>query len=99
MKVSICIFSTLILCCSCSAENTDDLRQARIRGAEAKITLVCVDQDGNPVSNAVVSTALYPDGSFKNAIVANGHTDKSATIWRQMTWWSHTARARPPISA
>ena len=38
-------------------------------GAEACIILQCIDQTGQPVSEAAVSSALYPDGSFVNAIV------------------------------
>ena len=43
--------------------------------AQAKIILRCIDQNGIIVTNANVSSALYPDGSFENAIVMNGTTD------------------------
>lgn len=46
-------------------------------GAEACIILQCIDQTGQPVSEAAVSSALYPDGSFVNAIVNNGNTDSN----------------------
>jgi hypothetical protein len=45
--------------------------------AEASIILRCIDQTGQPVSEAAVSSALYPDGSFVNAIVNNGNTDSN----------------------
>jgi hypothetical protein len=51
------------------------LKHARRYGAETRIVLRCVDQDGNAVANAAVSAALYPDGSFENAIVRNGTVD------------------------
>jgi len=46
--------------------------------ARAKIILRCVDQNGLAVSNATVSSALYPfGGDFKDAIVKNGVTDNN----------------------
>jgi len=67
---------TLLLAHSLIADDAGDaLKQARRYGAEACVVLRCIDQDGNNVTNATVSTALYPDGSFENAIVRNGTVD------------------------
>ena len=52
--------------------------------ADASIILRCIDQDGQPVSEATVSSALYPDGSFVNAIVNNGTTP--ASQWPVQHW-------------
>ena len=52
-------------------------KRAYHAGADASIILRCIDQDGQPVADAVVSSALYPDGSLINAIVNNGNTDSN----------------------
>lgn len=52
--------------------------------ADASIILRCIDQDGQPVSEAAVSSALYTDGSFVNAIVNNGTTP--ASQWPVQHW-------------
>ena len=75
---------TLLLAHSLVADDAGDaLKHARRYGAEARIVLRCIDQDGNVVTNAAVSTALYPDGSFENAIVGNGTVDTNGCFVMQ----------------
>ena len=71
-KIFLLIFGVSIFAC---ADRVGDINHAKRYGANARIVLRCVDQDGNATTNANVSSALYPDGSFENAIVNNGTTD------------------------
>lgn len=72
LKIFLLIFGVSIFAC---ADRIGDIKHAKRYGANARIVLRCVDQDGNATTNANVSSALYPDGSFENAIVKNGTTD------------------------
>ena len=75
---------TLLLAHSLVADETGDaMKHARRYGAETRIVLRCIDQDGNVVTNVAVSTALYPDGSFGNAIVRNGPVDTNGCFVMQ----------------
>jgi hypothetical protein len=62
------------------ADDNAELKYARRYGAGTKIILRCVDQDGGIVTNAAVSTALYPDGSFEHAIIRNVRTDANGVF-------------------
>ena len=58
------------------ADDVSELRRAKYHGADAKVILRCVTQDGHTVSNATVSSGFTPDGSFERAVACNGMTDE-----------------------
>jgi len=58
------------------ADEGSELRRAKYHGADAKVMLRCIDQDGHAVSNAYVSSGFTPDGSFERAVACNGMTDE-----------------------
>jgi len=67
--------STVVFSADTAKQIYEALEATRGKGIEAKRFFRCVDPDGKPVSGAHVSSGLYPDGSFENAIIHKRFTD------------------------
>ncbi len=69
------LFISLMLAQTGWAESINTVKDAKRYGADAKIVLRCIDQDGLAVANARIQTGLSPDGSPERSVRFDGYSD------------------------